>query len=127
MLPKVHKQGKPGRPIGYGIGSVTEKISAYVDEHLRKFICRICTDIKDTTHFLNIMKQIKLDHQDILVTIDVRSLYTRILHNTSISSLTQMMDECGTDIQLSLFIYSLAQQVLTRNYSKFKSQLYRQK
>ena len=31
LLPKIHKPNNPGRPIVNGIGSVTEKISAYVD------------------------------------------------------------------------------------------------
>ena len=31
LLPKIHKKNNPGRPIVNGIGSVTEKISAYVD------------------------------------------------------------------------------------------------
>ena len=30
MLPKIHKIGTPGRPIVNGIGSITEKISAYI-------------------------------------------------------------------------------------------------
>ena len=36
LLPKIHKKDNPGRPIVNGIGSVTEKISAYVDTFLRK-------------------------------------------------------------------------------------------
>ena len=32
-LPKIHKENNPGRPIVNGIGSITEKISAYVDEN----------------------------------------------------------------------------------------------
>ena len=34
MLPKIHKIGTPGRPIVNGIGSITEKISAYIDEEI---------------------------------------------------------------------------------------------
>ena len=35
MLPKIHKPGNPGRPIVNSVGSITEKISAFVDSHLR--------------------------------------------------------------------------------------------
>ena len=38
MLPKIHKPNNPGRPIGNGIGSITEKISAYVDQEIRHVI-----------------------------------------------------------------------------------------
>ena len=50
-LSKIHKQGELKRPIVNGIGSVTEKISAYVDQQLRKFIPRTPSCIKDTTDF----------------------------------------------------------------------------
>ena len=50
LLPKIHKKDNPGRPIVNGIGSVTEKISAYVDTFLRKCTPRIPSYIRDTTH-----------------------------------------------------------------------------
>ena len=34
-LPKIHKINNPGRPIVNSIGSITEKISAYVDENIK--------------------------------------------------------------------------------------------
>ena len=36
ILPKLHKPNNPGRPIVNSIGSITEQISAFVDEQLRK-------------------------------------------------------------------------------------------
>ena len=93
MLCKIHKQNNPRRLIVNVIGTVTEKITAHVDEYLRKCIPRIPSYINDITHSLNIIKQIKLDPQDILVTIDVSSLYTNIPHNEGISALTRMIDE----------------------------------
>ena len=41
MLPKIHKPGNPGRPIVNSIGFITEKISAFVDSHLRQYTTRI--------------------------------------------------------------------------------------
>ena len=35
ILPKMHKPNNPGRPIVNSFGLITEKISAFVDEHLR--------------------------------------------------------------------------------------------
>ena len=51
LLPKIHKLNNPGRPIVNSIGSVTEKISAFVDLHQRRFAPRIPSYVKDTTHF----------------------------------------------------------------------------
>ena len=75
MLPKIHKPGNPGRPIVNSIGSITEKNSAFVDSHLRQYTPRIPSYIKDTIHFINIMRNIQLDPEDLLVTIDVSSLH----------------------------------------------------
>ena len=38
MLPKIHKQNNPGRPIVNGIGSITEKISVYVEQQIRHLV-----------------------------------------------------------------------------------------
>ena len=60
LLPKIHKPNNPGRPIVNSIGSITEKISAFVDAQLRKFTPRIPSYVKDTTHFINIIKTFNL-------------------------------------------------------------------
>ena len=49
MLPKINKLNNPGRPIMNGIGSITEKISAYVDQQIRHLVPRIPSYLKDTT------------------------------------------------------------------------------
>ena len=125
LLPKIHKPSTPCRPIVNSTGSVTEKISAFVDLHLRKFIPRIPSYVKDTTHFINITKNIQLEPQDILVTIDVSSLYINIPHTEGTAAINKMMEETGTDNLLKMLISNLNYQVLTKNY--FDDQLYKQK
>ena len=58
------------------IGSITEKISAYVDQEMRLLVHRIPSYLKDTTHLIHILLGKKLAPEDILVTIDVKSLNT---------------------------------------------------
>lgn len=87
ILPKLHKEGIPGRPIVSGCNSPTEKLSRYLDFYLKPIVHKIPSYIKDTTHFL----QVVLDQKDIpndmiLVTLDVKSLYTNIPHNEGINS-----------------------------------------
>ena len=127
LLPKIHKKDNPGRPIVNGIGSVTEKISAYVDTFLRKYTPRIPSYIKDTTHFLNILKHQNIQSTDSLVTIDVKSLYTNIPHTEGIAAITRMIEETGLDTLQRMFICNLAHQVLTKNYFIFNGQIYLQK
>ena len=108
LLPKIHKPNNPGRPIVNGIGSVTEKISAIVDKHLRKFTPRIPSYVMDTTHFISITKNIHLVPDDLLATVDVRSLYTNIPHTEGIAAINKLMEETGADPLLKMFISNLA-------------------
>ena len=45
ILPKIHKEGNPGRPIVNGIGTITKKLSAYIDQHIRPLVPNIPTYI----------------------------------------------------------------------------------
>ena len=126
ILPKIHKPGNPGRPIVNSIGSITEKISVFVDAHLRQFTPRIPSYVKDTTHFINIMKNIQLDPEDLLDIINVSSLYTNIPNTEGIAAINRMMEEIVTDTLIKMFISNLAHQVLTKNYFSFNGRLYEQ-
>ena len=104
MLPKIHKTGNPGRPIVNGIGSISEKISVYIDEEIRQLVPRTPSYLKDTTHPLNILLGKKMAPTDILVTIDVKSLYTNIPHNEGIQALNRTMEEIDTHPMKKLYV-----------------------
>ena len=53
LLPKIHKQGCPGRPVISGCGTPTEKISAFVEHNVRPIVSEINSYIKDTNDFLH--------------------------------------------------------------------------
>ena len=57
LLPKLHKPGVPGRPIVSSNGSPTENISRFVDHFLRPCTAGIPSYIRDTTDFLNKLKE----------------------------------------------------------------------
>ncbi|KAL9972935.1 hypothetical protein ACROYT_G019335 [Oculina patagonica] len=93
ILPKVHKQGNPGRPIVSSNSHPTERISHFVDYHLKPLVQNTDSFIKDTTHFLNKLKQLgRLPQNALLVTLDVSSLYTNIPHNEGINACRQFLD-----------------------------------
>ena len=121
------KQSRQTHSIVNGIGSVTEKISAYVDTFLRRTVPRIPNYIKDTTNFLNILKHLEIQNTDLLVTIDIKSLYTNIPHTEGIAAITKMMEDTGLDTLHRMFICNLAHHVLTENYFTLNKQLYIQK
>ena len=97
-----------------------------MDAHLRQFTHRIPSYVKDTTHFINIMKNIQLDPEDLLVTIDVSSLYTNIPHTEGIAAINRMLEEIGNNTLLKMFISNLVHKVLTKNYFSFSGTLYEQ-
>ena len=86
MLPKIHKEGCPSRPIISGCQSPTVALSQYLDFPLKPIVKETPSYIKDTNHFLqtvfNLQTEIKPDN--ILVTMDVKSLYTNILQDLGI-------------------------------------------
>ena len=81
ILSKIHKQGNPCRPSISSNGHPTERISEFVDYHLKPLVQTLPSYIKDTTHFLLQLQNLgPLPENAILVTLDVSSLYTNIPH-----------------------------------------------
>ena len=98
MLPRIHKTNYPGRSIVNSIESITENISVYKNECLRPVIPRIPTYIKDESHFLNIIMERKLNDENLLVIIDVFSLYTNIPCCEGISSISRSLEDVQVEI-----------------------------
>ena len=93
ILPKTHKPfdaslplGYPGRPIVSACSSSTENISKYLDYVLNPVMQHLPSYVKDTTDFINKIKNIKLKKDCYFVTLDVSSLYTNIPHGEGIDA-----------------------------------------
>ena len=100
FLPKIHKTNNPGRPIVSSIGSPTAKISHFVDIHLEKIVNEIKSHIKDTTDFINKIETITdLPENTILVTMDVKSLFTNIPNTEGINAVAKALEN-QTDLKI---------------------------
>ena len=95
ILPKIHKNFQsfpPGRPIIIsGSGTATEKISLYVDLHLKPHVKTLPSYLEDDNDFLRKLILIKNQHgplpeDTILCTMDVTALYTNIPTDEFISA-----------------------------------------
>ena len=93
MLPKIHKEDNHDRQIIINIGSIRKKISAFVDETLKLLSKQVPYFVKDTTHFLNIIKDIEINETDILCTIDISFLFTNIPHQEGIEAIYKCMKD----------------------------------
>ena len=91
LLPKIHKKNNPGRPIINSVGSLTETISALVDEIHRKYSKLAKSYIKDTSHFLQEIQKIEIHQGDIIATVDVTALYTNIPHEDGIQKVKEFL------------------------------------
>ena len=79
LLPKIHKKDVPGRPICSSIQHPTAHISKFVDEHIKKYVPKTRSYVRDTQHFISRLKQLgQIPNNALLVTLDVSSLYTNI-------------------------------------------------
>ncbi|KAJ1153242.1 hypothetical protein NDU88_006003 [Pleurodeles waltl] len=132
ILPKVHK-GKippPGRPIVSGIGSALEPLSKFVDYFLQPIVKRIPTYLKDTTHVLLLLESIAFDKsKELLITLDVESLYTNIPQEATLEVISNLLDIHMGVSQTQTppgFILDLAHLALTRNYFKFEDSFFLQ-
>ena len=80
LLPKIHKEGNPGRPIVSTTGCPTELISQYLDGIFSPLVSRLSTYVKDSSDALRIFETVDLPPTGprFLFTMDVSSLYTNI-------------------------------------------------
>ncbi|XP_030746552.1 uncharacterized protein LOC115875272 [Sitophilus oryzae] len=77
-LPKIHKASVPLRPIVSAPGSPTYNLAKYLTTILQPKVGNTNSYVKDSTHFVQKLKDIKLEPSDIMVSFDVVSLFTRV-------------------------------------------------
>ena len=121
LLHKIHEAGNPGRPIISGCDGPTVRLSKYADYFLKPLVRNIPSSVKYSTDFLR--RIFKLNHNlptdIILLTIDVRSLYTNI--DASIKYLQRYNSEANTDFQKEVLT-----PILHNNYFEFDHKYYLQ-
>ena len=97
FLPKIHKRlaNVPGRPVISDCGTLTEKVSEYLDFLLKPVMQDGWSYIKDTGDFQKIKRLGKIPEGAILVTADVVGLYPNIPHDLGLQSLRKRLNETG--------------------------------
>ena len=127
LLPKIHKLGIPGRPICGSNNHPTERISEFVDHHIKKYVPLLPSYIRDTQHFIKRVKQAgPLPEGALLVTWDVCSLYTNIPNFEGINSVVeQVRNDPDAEIPANQ-IGKLLEMILHMNHFEFNKKLYLQ-
>ena len=118
FLPKILKTGNPGRPIISDNGAAIEKLSAFVDFHLAKYMENnfIPSFIKHTKQFLNHLQNLStLPNNNLLVMMDIKSLYTNTLHKAGIEAVKQIMNKHSMNPKLTYWISRCIECILKNN------------
>ena len=131
LLPKIHKDrtNPPGRPIVSGNGCPTEKISQLVDIIIKPLVPKIQSYIKDTNDFITKLHNLDtLPEGTLLVTLDVRSLYTSIPHSEGIKAVSEYLSiyRDPNELPSNKSIIELLEKVLTLNNFDFNGNHYLQ-
>ena len=131
FLPKIHKQTNPppGRPIVSANSCPTENISAFVDVFLNPLVSKTEHYVKDTTDFLNKIREIGVvSPTTILGTLDVTSLYTNIPNKEGLDSIEETLKEKRpmNENPKNKSLTELLSLVLNRNNFQFNNQNYLQ-
>ncbi|XP_071052952.1 uncharacterized protein [Onthophagus taurus] len=122
-LPKIHKPDVSLRPIVSAIYSPTYKLPKYLAKILSPFTGNTESYVRDSTHFVESVKRIKLDAEDMLVSFDVESLFTRVPVKDAVDGLRQKLIPEG----LPEYVPDLVEYCLSSTYFSCKKDLhYRQ-
>ena len=92
-LPKIHKPDIPLRPIVACIGSPTYNLSKFISSVISPLSGQGDSFVKDSKHFVDEIKDFRLSPDEILVSFDVKSLFTNIPIDEAVRVIFEKMNE----------------------------------
>ena len=125
FLSKIHKNitPPPGRPICNTINTPTMNLSRWVNIQLQPLVKKLPSYLKDDNHFLRKIDEINKNHtllkDALLVTWDVRSLYTNIPHKEGLEALKKTLHSEKISRKKANTILEFSKLVLNSNQFKF--------
>ena len=129
LLPKIHKrlENVPGRPVISNCGTPTEKVSEFLDYHLKPVICGQSGRfyIKDSGDFLKKIKHlVSFPENAILVTPDVVGLYPSIVHDAGLQAHEEALENRNHKQISTGKLVKMAQFVLKNNFFEFSNYVF---
>jgi len=134
MLPKIHKNTwsipniqPKGRPIVNCKHTETYQIAIFIDYFLQPLVSKSKSYIKDSFNFIAILNNINVEDTDILVSIDITSLYTNITMEGAIESIKLIFSRYPDKRRPDTVIINLLKIILYNNDFTFNDLNYIQK
>jgi hypothetical protein len=91
-LSKIHKSGIPLRPVVSSVGSPCYAVAGFIQIILKPLAGNSEASMKNKDHFIQLLKPIELQDQDILVSFDVVSLFTNVQIEESLQVIETKLD-----------------------------------
>lgn len=135
ILPKIHKDPEtwpvpfetpPGRPIVSDCGSETYQTAEYIDFFLQPLSIIQPSYVKDTYHFIEIVKKIKIPQNSLFFSIDVDNLYTNIDIKAGLATVKKIFEKYPKKDRPDNEVLKLLEINLTRNDFVFNEEFYLQ-
>ena len=126
LSPKIHKPNNPGHPVISSVDCHTSNILRYVDYHLQPIVKNIPSYIKDTNDFIKKTKDLKVPKDAILVSLDVKGLYTSIPNSEGIANVKRAYYKYQQKTVPTKVLTTFLALILTLNNFIFDSKLYLQ-
>ena len=128
LLPKVHKrlENVPARPVILNCGTPTEKVSEFLDFHLKSVMQNRASYVRDSNDFKNKIKNIKIPNNALLVTADVVGLYPSIPHESGLNGLREALEQRSKKEIPTENLIKVAEFILKNNFFEFDSKVFQQ-
>lgn len=134
LLPKIHKPRDswlsphmaPGRPIVSDCGSESYRIAEYIDYYLNPLSTLHKSYIKDTYDFVEKVKNIHLEKDSFLFSIDIDSLYTNIETQLGLQAIKNIFNQHPRADRPDRAIQKLLTLSLEKNDFVFNDKVYLQ-
>jgi hypothetical protein len=118
-LPKIHKKDIPLRPIVSAVKSPTQALARYLAKILQPLTEVIPSYVKNSSHFVNRLQDFKIDHEDIMVSFDVVSLFTRVPVN-------EVMTFLDSNDLVPKYVVELTKHCMASTYFIYDKKFYKQ-
>ena len=92
-LPKIHKEGTPLRPIVSSIGAVTYSTSKELSKILKPLVGKSLHHIHNNQDFMEHLKSIQLGPDEVMVSYDVRALFTSVPIQPALEVIEKLLKE----------------------------------
>ena len=89
---KLHKKDHPLRPIVSAVGSATYQLAKFISQLLTPFHRETESLIINTQDFINQLKEVTLEEDDVLVSYDVKSLFTSVPVQAAMDAIRSLLE-----------------------------------